>query len=315
MNKKHFDIVFVADNAYAPYTSVTLQSLFKFHPQWQFDIWLLSCNFSTENTLKYEKHCFTNNAKFHLLVVSPNELDPYDNIGFWSKYTFLKLFIANKLPHTVHHVLYLDGDMLITDSLEELFQTSLQNYSLAAVEDLAFVKTKNITQFGMDTTAISINSGVMLMNLERWRKASNQNLYTKFINQWRNKFSLCDQDVINNVFANQIKPLPLRYNLTHFCFGVHIKQFLTTSHLAQWKSARLHPAIIHFTNNTKPWIWENIHYYKSQYLKVASQTPYAQYFTHYKQQKYNYNKKIYNLFRYTIVRVIDIFRLYFLKNL
>ena len=276
MNKKHFNIVFVADDAYAPYTAVTLQSLFNFHPQWQFDIWLLSCNFSLENKLKYENYCLKNNSRFHLLLVDAYELTPYDGIGFWSKYTFLKLLIADKLPLTIDYVLYLDGDVLITNNLEELFQTPIHNYALAAVEDLSFVKAKNIEQFGMDTSAISINSGVMLINLEKWRQASCLDLFVKFVNKWRNKFSLCDQDVINNVFANKIKSLSLKYNLTHFCFGLHVKKFLTISHLAQWRNARQNPAIIHFTNNTKPWIWETTHYYKSQYLKVAAQTPYFQ---------------------------------------
>lgn len=142
MGKKHFDIIFVADNTYAPYTAVTLQSLFDFHPQWEFDIWLLSCDFSLENVSIYNNFYRAHNANFHLLNINPNELNIYENIGFWSKYTFLKLLIVDKLPSFVHYALHLDGDLLITNNLEELFSTALKDDSLAAVEDLTFVKDK-----------------------------------------------------------------------------------------------------------------------------------------------------------------------------
>lgn len=308
MKAKHFNITFVADNKYAPYTAVTLQSLFECHPAWEFDVWLLSCNFSEENISKYNKLCQLNNSRFHLLSISQSDLDNYENVGFWSKFTFLKLFIADKLPPSVRYTLYLDSDVLITDSLDELFMIHLEDYSLAAVEDLAFVKEKSISQFGLKDTAICINSGVMLINTEKWRKASELDLYLIFLNKWRNKFYLCDQDIINNVFSEQILSLPLRYNLTHFCFCLHIKKYLLQSHIKQWKSARLHPAIIHFTNNTKPWTLENTHPYKSQYIRIAKRTPYYNIFICEQKNKLTICR-IKNTFRYYLLKIIDIFRI------
>lgn len=310
MVKHHFDIVFVADNNYAPYTAVTLQSLFDHHSQWDFDIWLVSCDFSEENTLKYISFCQHYQAKFHLVPVALNELDDFEGIGFWSKYTFLKLLIAVKLPHSVKTALYLDGDVLITDKLDMLFGTSIDDKSLAAVEDLCFVMDKNMEQFNLASSAICINSGVMLLNLDKWRLVSKQNRFVSFLDEWKGKFSLCDQDVINNVFVDQIVALPLRYNLTHFCFGFRVMNFLTPSHRLQWKEARKHPAIVHFTNNTKPWIWETTHQYKSLYISTARSTPYAQNFE-IPFSLAKLGKKMHNLFRYTLMKIVDFVRLNF----
>jgi len=73
----------------------------------------------------------------------------------YTPYSLLRLY-ADSLGLTDEKILYLDTDTLVMKPLEELFQTSLQDYDLALVKDPvgAPVKGKN---YG--------NSGVLLLNL------------------------------------------------------------------------------------------------------------------------------------------------------
>ena len=106
----------------------------------------------------------------------------------------------------------------------------------------------------------------MILNLEMWRQAAENDLFWSFIKENSKKFAINDQDVINYVFQNKIKTIPLRFNVTNHCFG--FKPNVLPYHKKQLKEVYQHPAIIHFTNWNKPWIKGNCHLYKKKWQET-----------------------------------------------
>ena len=102
---------------------------------------------------------------------------------------------------SVDKILYLDSDITVRTDVAELYSIDIEDYSLAAVEDV-FAETfkKN---FRLSESAIYINSGVMLLNLKKLCEidiiAELQNLPECFDN-----VVFGDQDVINHLFQNKI---------------------------------------------------------------------------------------------------------------
>ena len=146
-----------------------------------------------------------------------------------------------------------------------LFNININDYALAAVEDtpdcIQHKKRCNIPE-----NSPYINSGVMILNLEMWRQAAENDLFWSFIKENSKKFAINDQDVINYVFQNKIKTIPLRFNVTNHCFG--FKPNVLPYHKKQLKEVYQHPAIIHFTNWNKPWIKGNCHLYKKKWQET-----------------------------------------------
>lgn len=78
-----------------------------------------------------------------------------------------RCYFSSILPQE-DKVIYLDTDLVIYNSLQELWDLDLTNYALAAVED-----TNAINKFQrpfMNSLSNYFNSGVLVMNLKYFRE-------------------------------------------------------------------------------------------------------------------------------------------------
>ncbi len=159
-----------------------------------------------------------------------------------------KFFIGDILKD-LDKVLYLDCDIVVLSSLKNLFSENIDNYYIAAVEDYGYYYLNlhldyNITDF-------YINTGVMLINLDLWRK---DNLAEKLISlkeKYIKNFVFIDQDVINLCCVNKIKEIPLEYNFQHDFFYAN-RKFRYHPLNNKIKSIK-NIKILHYTTPDKPW--------------------------------------------------------------
>lgn len=265
MKTEQKSIVFVADNNYILQFLVTIQSLLDNNNE-NFTIFLITCGLSEENKqhlIKWENNNFT---KINILQIDSSELDWLKCMEHtWSRFMFLKLYIPYLIPKDIKKIIYLDVDMIIVDNITNLFNITINDYALAAVEDTPDC-IQHKRRCNIPENSPYINSGVMVLNLEMWRQAAENDLFWKFIKENSNKFTINDQDVINYIFQNKIKTIPLRFNVTNHCFG--FKPNVLPYHKKQLKEVYRHPAIIHFTNWNKPWIQGNYHLYKKKWQET-----------------------------------------------
>lgn len=116
--------------------------------------------------------------------------------------TLLRCCYAQLIPED--KVIHLDADTIITDSLQELWETDLTGKYIAACEEwLGTWKPYGNMYF---------NIGVMVMNLKKIREDDMEPRMIEHINtqpMW-----LPDQDTMNLFFGSKIKPLPIRWNET-----------------------------------------------------------------------------------------------------
>ena len=120
--------------------------------------------------------------------------------------TYYRLLIPDLIPE-VDKVLYLDCDVEVRTSLDELYNTDLSDSVIAAVRDVGF----EINHKRLDTDKY-FNSGVMLLDLAALRKTNFTGSVFTFIENNREKLKYYDQDVINMYFAGQIKELDAKWN-------------------------------------------------------------------------------------------------------
>ena len=119
----------------------------------------------------------------------------------------LKFDIPNLISE--NKILYIDGDVIIQKDLTELYYTDIKQYSLAAVRDMG----GELLQKFNEKVGVSkyFNSGVMLLNLERWRK---DNISEKLILAKKNnpQWKCMDQDALNYVLSSSTKWIDVKYN-------------------------------------------------------------------------------------------------------
>lgn len=155
------------------------------------------------------------------------EENPFQNYEYarWSPVIFYRC-IAHRFFTDIDKILYLDSDILVCRDLTELFNTDLNDYVLGGVRDMAPVNDRFHPQ-GIFVKKFAekylnngpyINSGVLLLNLEKMRENENLLFETKI------PLFYPDQDLINAAFAGKIKILPLKYNLAP---GLHVPKTFT----------------------------------------------------------------------------------------
>lgn len=97
--------------------------------------------------------------------------------GSVSQYS--RLFIDRIFDDSVSRVLYLDADTVIENSIKELWNLDLEDNTIGALKD-AFSKyyRKNV---GLEENDIMFNSGVMLIDVKKWRERNVEKRLLDFI--------------------------------------------------------------------------------------------------------------------------------------
>lgn len=195
---------------------------------------------------------------------------------------YFRLLAARFLPSSIDQVIYLDSDTLVLSDLTEMWQIDLDNqYCLASVDIacpfidarcapieyqratpyLATISpVRNYRQLGIAGSAPYFNSGVMMLNVKRWRDEKIEQKLLACLRENR-RFVWCwDQYALNVVFAGQWGKLPARWNQ-----GTHLFEYPDESRVpidsAEYRQMLDDPAIIHFTTEFKPWNYDPYHRY------------------------------------------------------
>lgn len=187
--------------------------------------------------------------------------------------TYFRLFASSILPKDVSKVLYLDGDTLVRHSLSGLWNVNIDKYPLAAVKDMDSLNENK--RLNLSPSAIYINAGVMLINLDYWRKNDCISKCLAIISEKENELLAHDQDIVNILFENKIKLLPLSYNLQNgFLYNKNIYR-RTDEEIAEIIKYKDDPIILHFSTNDKPWNLECFHPYRKEWRDILMRSPWA----------------------------------------
>jgi len=171
-----------------------------------------------------------------------------------SKEAYYRIIIPDLLGEDITKALYLDCDMIVRTDISELWETNIDKYDLAAVDESRVV-TKLDRQIRMNRLSLPsesyyFNSGLLLLNLKRWREKKISSELIQFIKANPDKLALLDQDALNAVLYNRWLRLDDKWNFT-------------TAHSTKLLLEKA--AIIHFTGPEKPWNSESP--FKIKYLR------------------------------------------------
>ena len=146
---------------------------------------------------------------------------------------FLRYFVADFVKED--RALYLDCDLVVTKNLDDLFETDLKDYPLAAIRDYVGKVYHNQEIF---------NAGVLLINNRVWKQEQMTQRLIDLTNKWHDKADQVDQLVLNKLFENKWLELDFDNN-----YIVSHKQF-TDYKLPKFQD---YPGIIHYLSHRKPW--------------------------------------------------------------
>lgn len=247
------NICLSSDDNYAQHLAVTITSILKnakksdnlfFH--------ILDGGITDENKLKIKKL-----KKIRDFFIEYNDIDTeiFKKFPLISNHistaTYFRYMISTIFPH-LKKIIYLDVDIVVNDSLSELYETNIDEYYMAGVEDVGYVHHR-LYDNRLHYKFFYINAGVLLINIARWRAENIQEkLFEYTVNNFERIQMCMDQDVLNAVLHKKCLPLDYKWNVQNSFYRTDL-EVATNGNSRQILEAAKNPSIIHFAGPIKPW--------------------------------------------------------------
>ncbi len=175
---------------------------------------------------------------------------------------YFRLFAPEILPSSIRKILYLDVDTVCINPIDELYHTDIEDYYFAGCTHTRKVLTQlNAIRLGvgLDSDYSYLNTGVLLMNLERLAEHYDRNRIIDFIRRKSRSLILPDQDVIMALYGSGIRLVDtFRYNLSDRM--LRLNNLTPGSRHLDLSDVERETSIIHYCGRYKPWK----PYYKGQ---------------------------------------------------
>lgn len=265
------NIVFASDQGYIPHLVTAICSLIRSNYDEVLDIYIINTDI---DGLAWDKIVSLSESPKHKFIdvkISDKDVENLVVNDHFTKANYYRLFIPEKINSS--RALYLDSDIVVVQSIKELYEVDINNFYLAAVDDVGFERHDELE---MSHDAKYFNSGMMLLNLDAWRNDSVKDRVIEFVKRKADYILYVDQCGINAIVNGLWKEVHPRYNL-------HYEFFNTSDHInavyekGAAKEAMDSPVIVHYTGPSKPWNYLNDHPCRSLYWKYRRMTPFKRY--------------------------------------
>ncbi len=202
----------------------------------------------------------------------------------WNISTFGRLYMSSALPDTVHKVLNIDCDTIITDSIEPLWNIDLSGKVFGGMCEC--MNDRYRRNVGMKKGEPYLNGGLVFMNCDVVRKEEYEKKFTDYIAKYGSSLGYLDQDVLNGVVPIEKKVvLPMRYNVISIYYYATYEQVLKIRRSkdfytkSEFTDSVNNPGLVHFTtcflDGLRPWIDGNRHPYRNEFLRYKAMSPWA----------------------------------------
>ena len=210
-NLEVIPIFFAIDDGYMPFLAVALESLIEnSSKKYYYSIKILYTNISEENKKKINKYKRENvNIEFvDLNYYIEKVKDKLYTRDYYTNTTYFRLFIANLYPQ-YNKAIYLDSDILVLGDIAELYNQDMGDNLIAAAPDDVIQTTKVFQEYVEKVVGVAdyrnyFNAGILLMNLDEFRKFDFQNKFLYLLETI--KFTVAqDQDYLNRLCKGKVK--------------------------------------------------------------------------------------------------------------
>ena len=245
--KTEIPIFFSSDNNYIPYLDVTIASLIEnASKEYTYRMIVLNTGISEESIEKVKRNERPGFAIDFIDISSAleNIRKHFKNVYHFSVVTYYRLFISSLFPQ-YDKAIYLDCDLVVLGDISELYNTELGENILAAVPDQNIKTVEAFKRYIEIAISVDpnkyINAGVLLINLDAFRKNEIEKKLVKLITSFNFDLVDPDQAYLNYLCKNKIHFLPNGWNKIPSPFPCEGKK-----------------NIVHYALYKKPWQYDDV---------------------------------------------------------
>lgn len=208
------NIIFGVDANYIKYAAVTMLSIIK-HNQDEKIAFHIFCDEIKDEDLQKIKHMTEENPQISIIIyyLSNEVIAEFPQNADWNLSIYYRAIAPYILHGKIKRALYLDADILCLGNINDLFTMDLPSV-IGIVEDglKGNAKTELMIDLGISSHKTYFNSGVMLIDIDRYFE---EDILSKFIDCIKNnitKLKMYDQDAFNIILGEEAYYLDGVYN-------------------------------------------------------------------------------------------------------
>lgn len=260
------NIVLAADDNYALPCMVTISSILSNNNPAKCSIYVLTLGFDQKNTDLFLQLQQNFNAQINIVVVNPDEIRHSITSDRFPISNFFRLLIPQIFDFD--KALYLDCDIIVNGNIEDLWEADLKDMACGVIIDQA---CDDITLHNRILTYTTYyNAGVLLMNLDYWRKENVSKQVVDFMRLYPERCLYPDQDAINALLVGKLLPLDCKFNFQERWYEPQNEWLVHREKWGAIENAKRNPVILHYTGPQKPWMPGCSHPLAKLYFKYKS---------------------------------------------
>ena len=256
-------VFFSSDDNYVPFLAVAITSLLEnASKDYNYDIIILNTGINKENKKKIEK-LKNNNANIKFVDVKHKIENIVGKLesrlrDYYSLSIYYRLFIPSMFPE-YKKAIYLDADITLIDDISKLYNEDIEGYLVGAISDEVISTDERFAIYTTEALGIEpkyyFNSGVLLMNLEEFKKQKIEEKFIYLLEKYNFDVVAPDQDYLNVLCKGKVKwdRMP---NVDD-----------------SFDDDNLH--LIHYNMFAKPWKYDNV-LYQEHFWKYAQMTEFLE---------------------------------------
>jgi lipopolysaccharide biosynthesis glycosyltransferase len=268
-------VAFGVDSRFALPLGVALASLVTHHVRDEVAVNILHDGLPSADVRRIER-TVAGRCAIDWHSVKPLDLAGAHHTAHLSTATNYRLLLPRFL--STERVIYLDCDVVITDSLRELWEADMGGQMVAAVRDASGPfpvgvpgSGQNRRKLGLEPDLPYFNAGVLVIPLDLWRAEEVPERALRVLRDSAPRFG--DQDALNLVLQSRWTELARRWNLQSAdVTGDGLSWALWPDEVA---CALERPAIMHFSEGDKPWFAHSKHPLRQHWLDALGQSAWS----------------------------------------
>lgn len=261
-----------ADTKYLQHCAVMLASLISYTDPRKIHFFLIADAIAPETLDKFTRFCTRTRVRLTILDVEPElpKVLGLKTIGHLTRTVWLRLLIPSLLPNE-DKLLYLDADTILLSPVEELYAHDISGFAAGAVPDS--IGWSCYEQLGLDSETQYFNSGVLLMNLDYFRKNNIAEKCIAFAIAHPELLKFADQCALNHVLKGHVLTLDYSWNHHPQWKEKSIGDLFSKPHVPQAGG----PHLAHFVGSFKPWNYLAQIEYGDEYWRHLKSTEFSDY--------------------------------------
>ena len=255
------NIAFGIDENYARFMGVLISSIVAQNPDLPLIFHVFTDSIRPADHERIVRLTKIHPISLHIYYINTEAVKNLPASSHYSTAVYYRILMPAILQGVADRVLYLDSDMICIGNMADIANLDMGDHAVAAVTDVQQIAAEKILELHLQH-GFYFNSGVMLIDVEKWNAADFSAKVLKVLSENKGRFSLLDQDALNLVLDGSVSPLSGVWNQVY--------------DLGQMTHDPIPGTIfLHYTGAVKPWRLAGRHRLSAHYQKHEAQSPWS----------------------------------------